>query len=285
MKEKEVIIIEEAIKLFAKKGYSSTSIQEIVDACGMSKGAFYLYFKSKEALLIAIIQYYFEKVKANVQKFENKNLPPREKFELQLHEMLKTLSENRELIITQAREEALPRNEEVKDALIEIHTFSTQFIQQNLHAIYGERIKDYMWDLTVLLESLINAYVKFLFVDSLHAKMDNLAKYLLRRMDSIVADIEKESPFITEKDVEKLLDVAINVFQPKKDIHTVLAELKKEVAKLNNANLEVSMQVLEEEISKRKARTPVIQGMLSNFQGYKQLEKPIQMIRDFYRID
>ncbi len=50
MKEKERLIIEMAMKLFAAKGVNATSVQEIVTACGISKGAFYLYFKSKRRI-------------------------------------------------------------------------------------------------------------------------------------------------------------------------------------------------------------------------------------------
>ncbi|SEM91367.1 TetR/AcrR family transcriptional regulator [Lihuaxuella thermophila] len=51
MKQK---IVEESIKLFEIKGYSETSIQDIVDALGVTKGTFYYYFDSKEQLLMDI---------------------------------------------------------------------------------------------------------------------------------------------------------------------------------------------------------------------------------------
>ncbi|MCY8280477.1 TetR/AcrR family transcriptional regulator, partial [Bacillus inaquosorum] len=38
MKEKEKLIIETALKLFAQKGYNSTSVQEIAKECKISKG-------------------------------------------------------------------------------------------------------------------------------------------------------------------------------------------------------------------------------------------------------
>lgn len=51
MKEK---IIENSIVLFDSKGFSETSIQEIVDSIGVTKGTFYYYFNSKEELLMDI---------------------------------------------------------------------------------------------------------------------------------------------------------------------------------------------------------------------------------------
>jgi AcrR family transcriptional regulator len=216
MREKEILIIETAMRLFAKKGFSSTSIQEIVDECGMSKGAFYIYFKSKESLLSAMIKYYFDKLKENVQKYELETFPPREKFEKQLHAIFLTLSKNKDLIITQAREKALPRNKEVKEIIISIHTFTIQFLQKSLFNIYGKEIKPYLWDLTVLLESIINSYVKFLFIDHFYNNFQKLPSYILKRMDSLVQGIMDEKPLLSEKDMENLMDVALHVLDTKK---------------------------------------------------------------------
>lgn len=44
-------IIESALKLFGEKGYAVTPVQEITDAAGVTKGAFYHHFESKQDLL------------------------------------------------------------------------------------------------------------------------------------------------------------------------------------------------------------------------------------------
>jgi AcrR family transcriptional regulator len=48
--------IDTAIDLFVQKGYSKTTVQEIIDVMGASKGAFYHYFKSKEDIINVIIE-------------------------------------------------------------------------------------------------------------------------------------------------------------------------------------------------------------------------------------
>jgi TetR/AcrR family transcriptional repressor of nem operon len=49
-------IIHEALKLFSLKGFSSTSITDILEATGSSKGGFYNHFKSKEDLFFAVLE-------------------------------------------------------------------------------------------------------------------------------------------------------------------------------------------------------------------------------------
>ena len=47
-------IIDAAEKLFARKGYAATSVQDILDALGISKGGFYHYFDTKMELLTEV---------------------------------------------------------------------------------------------------------------------------------------------------------------------------------------------------------------------------------------
>ena len=50
-------LLEMATKLFAEKGYAGTSVREIVDRAGVSKPVLYYYFKSKEGLFYAILEW------------------------------------------------------------------------------------------------------------------------------------------------------------------------------------------------------------------------------------
>ena len=51
---KRAQILDAAEKLFFEKGYDRTSVQDILDALGMSKGGFYHYFDTKEAVLQSV---------------------------------------------------------------------------------------------------------------------------------------------------------------------------------------------------------------------------------------
>lgn len=57
--EKNVIraqLLEKGKQLIEKHGIRKTSIDDIVEAVGISKGAFYFFFESKEELLLAILE-------------------------------------------------------------------------------------------------------------------------------------------------------------------------------------------------------------------------------------
>ena len=50
-------LLETATELFADKGYAGTSVREIVNRAGVSKPVLYYYFKSKEGLFYAILEW------------------------------------------------------------------------------------------------------------------------------------------------------------------------------------------------------------------------------------
>ena len=49
------LILDTASALFFQKGYDKTTLQDIIDATKLSKGAIYHHFASKEAILIAVV--------------------------------------------------------------------------------------------------------------------------------------------------------------------------------------------------------------------------------------
>lgn len=55
-------IISVSAELFIKKGYDKTSMQDIVDSLGMSKGAIFHHFHSKEDIFSAVMERQFEQI-------------------------------------------------------------------------------------------------------------------------------------------------------------------------------------------------------------------------------
>lgn len=54
-------ILDVSTQLFLEKGYEKTSMQDIVNALGMSKGAVYHHFKSKEELFSQVVENFYSK--------------------------------------------------------------------------------------------------------------------------------------------------------------------------------------------------------------------------------
>jgi len=77
----EETILDAAEKLFIQNGYEKTTLQNILDATKLSKGAIYYHFPSKEAIFQKVVQRENEqKTKAWLSVLENEHLTGREKL-------------------------------------------------------------------------------------------------------------------------------------------------------------------------------------------------------------
>lgn len=74
-------LIQIAEKLFIEKGYSQTSLEDILHQAELSKGGFYHYFASKEDILSEIIDRHVETMKQEVKNFlKHEDMNPLEKL-------------------------------------------------------------------------------------------------------------------------------------------------------------------------------------------------------------
>ncbi|MFN4319405.1 MAG: TetR/AcrR family transcriptional regulator [Aquificaceae bacterium] len=87
MKAKERIL-QSAKELFAKKGYNHTTVEDIVKHAGLSKGAFYFYFKSKDQLMEELINQMAERTKEIMKRWLNKGLSAEEMIRGHIREFL-----------------------------------------------------------------------------------------------------------------------------------------------------------------------------------------------------
>ncbi|MBS0518654.1 MAG: TetR/AcrR family transcriptional regulator [Proteobacteria bacterium] len=69
-----------AKKLFLREGYEATTIRRIADVVGVSAPALYLYFKDKEAIMLALCDETFGILVERMGKIEKTGLPPIERL-------------------------------------------------------------------------------------------------------------------------------------------------------------------------------------------------------------
>jgi AcrR family transcriptional regulator len=62
-----------AREVFAEKGYARTSIEQVAKQAGLSVGAIYLYFRSKEDLYVSLLEETFEVFEAELRQLRNRS--------------------------------------------------------------------------------------------------------------------------------------------------------------------------------------------------------------------
>lgn len=66
--ERRKDFLDAAQDLFLREGYEATSVEQITQAAGIAKGTFYLYFGSKEELLLALRNRFMERGGTHFEK-------------------------------------------------------------------------------------------------------------------------------------------------------------------------------------------------------------------------
>ncbi|WP_242609042.1 TetR/AcrR family transcriptional regulator [Actinomadura formosensis] len=92
--EVERRILDAALRLFAERGFDGTSVQEIVAAAEVTKGALYHYFDSKHDLLYEIYHSLIARQLADLGAVLARGLPPRETVHAVLTGLIRSTAEH-----------------------------------------------------------------------------------------------------------------------------------------------------------------------------------------------
>ncbi|MCY7838572.1 TetR/AcrR family transcriptional regulator [Bacillus haynesii] len=279
MTEKEEKIIKAGLHLFAKNGFASTTIQDIANECNISKGAFYLHFKSKEALLLAIIKYYIDRTMENMKIIQQKNFPPKETFKEQIAYQFSESKEHRDFILVMISEHSIPENSKIEEYFKNVSQKFHETYQNALSAAYGDIVKPYLSDLSVIVQGIVQSYQNLFIFNELDIDFYELADFIMRRIDDMIDGMVQngEQPILAGRTYSYYRNAGNTA-----DKHTILREL--EDAKRQPALAEdilITLDVIEEELRKDSPRTPVLQGMLTNLEHQDNVQHLYGMITRF----
>jgi TetR/AcrR family fatty acid metabolism transcriptional regulator len=95
--DKRERILKAAVKVFARSGFYATRVSEIAKAAGVADGTIYLYFKSKDELLVSLFEDRVSKLLAFMQEAVPKLPSPPERLRAVINMQLGLLEGEREL--------------------------------------------------------------------------------------------------------------------------------------------------------------------------------------------
>lgn len=280
MTERKIIIIEKAVELFAEKGFSATSIQDITDACGISKGSFYLSFKSKDNLLLDIFQYFSNKITVRMAEMNGMNFEAEERMEHFYRIYFEEISRYSDFILMQMREQTKPINDDLLELIKDLRRRSYTHQSEVLITVYGEKVKKHLPDLHVLLSGILSGYIEMIILNKDQKDFNALAKFLVSITNSIVAGLP--APLLQE---EHLIGIGINMNDFKITKEQILSELHLVKKEITDEAIVISLDVIEQELLSENPRKPVIIGMLSNLHDEKQTIKLVQWLRTYFTVE
>ncbi|RYZ05427.1 MAG: TetR/AcrR family transcriptional regulator [Comamonadaceae bacterium] len=117
------LILDRAAALFARGGYPGTSMNQVAEACGLSKATLYHYYKDKYALLVSIADSHVSRLQAIVREALAGHVTPEAQMRVLIHRLVeeyahaqnahRVLTEDVKFLQPEDRERVLDKEREV----------------------------------------------------------------------------------------------------------------------------------------------------------------------------
>lgn len=160
MNDRKLHVIKIAHQLFIEKGFQATSIQDIIEYSGISKGTFYNYFPSKNELLKALLQSIYQRMEIERNELLIGQSPADlEIFIKQVELLLRT---NRTHSLIALFEEVMASSDEdLKQFLKEGQLKMIRWLYQRFLNLFGEEKKPYLLDSAIMFLGILHHNLKY----------------------------------------------------------------------------------------------------------------------------
>ena len=194
---KQSVILEAAIGLFRAKGYSAASMQDMAEACGMSKASIYKFYASKEELFTAAFvschRTMLEQAAELDREGARRNWSPKEKLRRKIEFQFEYMVENHHLLVD-LKDLPVSTNEHFIQAWKSKKTALHAWRREVLIEAYGERIEPFVWDVVAIFRGIHVEYWTYVKQKVIALPMSELSAYLVDRLDAVVEDLVRASP-------------------------------------------------------------------------------------------
>lgn len=255
-------ILETSIQLFAQHGIKATSIQHITQSVGISKGAFYLAFASKEELVKEIVDFFMKEFVADIDRVVNTDEPAQVKLKNYYLAHLGLLEKHADFAKMYAQEQMYSINEEILEKLMHYDTLIDQSLLSLLDELYGESVQNKRYDLLVSIKGFVRIYSQLVLFHPYPHDVKRIADVLLEKTN-VLATYSTEM-YLTEEMVNLALPAPKDLSTTHKLIE-VIGELQEDQ---HPPLIQESLEVLAEELLRDAPRQAVLQGLQKNMDLY-----------------
>ncbi|MBB6445365.1 TetR/AcrR family transcriptional regulator [Bacillus benzoevorans] len=286
MFERKQHVVNKAHQLFIEKGFQSTSVQDILDESGISKGTFYNYFSSKsdlfKAVLISIRKQH--EVKRN-ELLIGENRADMEIFIKQIDIIMESNKTNK--LFTLISEILVSNDPDLKMFITEYQFAHLSWMFERLVDIFGEEKRPYLLDCAILFFGMLHQSLHYnvLAKDSYFNRLE-VIRYCTARLIQMVEDVSAAKVQMLDPDLfKKWLPSSENSCSSYNEIFSSLADLKKTIIHVVQTEA-VRMKHLQnlnfmhEELTKSKQpRLFLIESTLLSIQSCPEIQQTEELSR------
>jgi len=261
-RKQQVLLI--AKRLFVEKGFSATSVQDILDEAKISKGTFYNYFSTKNECLLAILEQGRNATMIRRQELIiGQDLSNKSILASQISTRLEVNREHNLIPIFEAVFFSI--DPDLKLFVKNYHLEELSWLTNRIIDIYGEDAVPYAPDCAVLMLGMMQHMIH---VSTVRANEEihpiKLVTYVLRRIDSMMIDMIKNKDNLLTSAVFSNLDKELD---RNTNLEGLLSRLTKFQVELSPEQIDLKQytQFLIDEFNSLSPRTGLIESVVRSF--------------------
>lgn len=276
---KKQLIMEKAIELFAKQGFEATSVQQITEHCGISKGAFYLSFKSKDELIIEIIDHFMIQFTSEIDYIvrnakEGENLLY--KFYYAIFDSFQKHSDFGKILI---KEQSRSFNEDFIVKMRYYDRLMDKTILLMVERLYEEdEVKEIKYDLVFCIKGFMSMYSQlFLFYD-VPLDLDLLSTSLVEKTNLLANNAT--IPFISKGLIQVFEEPALEDLTKEQ----ILLLMNQEIEEMEESVEKESLVLLKQQLHETTFGRAIIKGLVENIRNHPQTKWISYLLGSFFNL-
>lgn len=272
---KKHLIMEKALELFAKQGFEATSVQQITVHCGISKGAFYLSFKSKDELIIALIDQFMMQIISDIDYIVKNTKDSQLLYEF-YYAIYHAFQKHSDFAKVLMKEQSQTFN---KDFILKMQYYD-KLLETNIllliERLYGEEVDKTKYDLMYCIKGFMNMYSQLFVFYNVPLDLQVLSESLVEKTSLLAQHMTV--PFVT-KELGQMFKKPIKEEGTKEHLGEVLEQ---KIEEMEESIEKESLILLLQELIAPSQPPAVVKGLLENIRNHPHCKWISYLLRQYF---
>ncbi|MBM7659892.1 hypothetical protein JOC85_000659 [Bacillus mesophilus] len=272
---KKQLIMEQALELFAKQGIEATSVQQITEQCGISKGAFYLSFKSKDELILALVDHFMMQMTSDVD-YVVKEAKTEELLYKFYYESFRSLHVHSDFAKMLIKEQGHSFNEKFLLKIRYYDSLTETTISNMLERLYGEEISSIKYDLMYCIKGFMRMYTELFLFHNIPFDFNVLSNSLVEKTSLLAT--HTTVPFISEEMIQMMCQP-----NPQEITKEQIVELVSQtIGEMEESIEKESLILLNEHLTHSTFNRAIVKGLLENIRNHAHCKWVSYLLRRYF---
>ncbi|MDN4494078.1 TetR/AcrR family transcriptional regulator [Ureibacillus aquaedulcis] len=249
--------MEKSLELFAENGFEATSVQQITELCGISKGAFYLHFKSKDELINSLIDQFMTSILNDLEHAVSGEKPREELLYNFIYISLGGLHQQSNVAKFFMMEQVLTYNKDFFERMQNYMNMFNKIILSIVKRQFDQTNPNMYLDIVFTINGLIKSYSELFLIDNYKVDLNLLCRSIVEKVTLIAEGATIQ--FVTP---EYLTYINQTPNYSKEQLIELITTIQQEIG--YDELIGESLQLLKDHLQGPKLSRALIEGLLKN---------------------